>query len=250
MQMLSSPPSSSPLVTFAFGLGIALGLSCPVYLLGRAIIRAVPSSEVLKVRGVAQEEIELDRVDWTITVEYMRPTVEAAYAEVNEGVDRVVEYLEKKGIAAAALRVGPHQQSTERRYVKVDKLGNQELRLEGYRVSRQIQLLGYPDIDRLESVERGFSADLRRTGTQARPGPLRYGLRDSADELKARLLDLASRNAFRRAESIAKSSGAHLGRLRAARQGAFTGFDGSGRVRGGDRRHRIGALVTVDYSVQ
>ncbi len=98
-------------------------------------------------------------------------------------MQRVIAYLVEQGVEKDALQLGPHEQSTEGEYVKLDKLGNQKWRLDGYRVRRIIDLRNHEHLDLIEDIRRRFAAELRRTDVRAHPGTLRFAYSGSTSDV-------------------------------------------------------------------
>lgn len=237
------------------GASALLALTAPAaflagtYLFTEALRAVVPSSQVVKVRGVAEKVIESDRVDWSISVRYLDPSREGAFAKVDETVERLRGYLFDHGVEVEALHVGPHDLNEQTRRVVADKLGNYRTERLGFEVSRELKLKGFENLDLVDRLSKQIGADLLRQGWPVHPRSPHYFYSRKVSDLKPELLKAAATNAFDRASIVARSSGSTLGGLKAARQGAFEGMGDDGYVGGYKRTHRIRAIVTVDYAV-
>jgi hypothetical protein len=220
------------------------------YIFATKVQKAIPSNEVVKVRGVAERSFESDRVDWSITVSAKNPNLDAAYTEVDKNMDALVSFLKKENFPESVFVLGAHFQSrqTKRRYT--DDKGNYEDDMIGFEVSRSLKIEKFENLDLVESTSKKVNNALARKGIAVRSGSPYFFYSKPVKDIKPDLLTEAAKSAFQRATIIAKNSGSKIGALRAARQGVFSGFNSDGFVGGSARKHNVSAVVTVDYSLK
>ncbi len=231
------------------GFFFAFALICSTYIFGQAIIKAVPSSQVVKVRGVSERIIKSDRVNWGIKISNTNTNPDFAYSLTEDGIGIVKKFFTDKGIPSDRIHFAPYnkEQLTKRR--TLDKLGNYEYKIIGYKVSRRLYVKNFNNLNLIEKLNQEFDKIMEKKGVSAQSLSPYFYYSKPMGYIKPDLLKEAAKNAYVRATIVAESSGSKLGPLRAARQGAFNGFSDDGMVGGSTREHRITALVTVDYAL-
>ena len=232
------------------GAFLALGLVGSAFVIGRAVVKAVPSNQIVKVRGVAEQSIDSDRVRWRITVRGEAKQLEDAYTRVDTGVERVRAFLTNGGVPAPSVRLGSYRTREISRRVVLDQLGNDEWRFVAHEVRRTVELDDFRDLDLVEKLVVQFGDVVQRAGVPADADEPYFFYSEPVADIKPDLLRAAAENAYQRARIVADSSHSTLGPLRAARQGAFEGFGDAGYVGGASRKHRVTALVTVDFAIE
>ncbi len=231
-----------------FGIALALGLVFSSLVISSAVKKSVPTNQVVKVRGVAEENIELDRANWTIKVTVTNMNLILAYQAVDKGILDTTAYLIDLGVQPDSITTGPHFQTKEEKRVYMGK-GNYKDTFLGWTIAKSLFIKDSNQIDLISKTYKGFSADVAKKNIPAEAKPPFYFIEMDPTELKKRLLKKASENAYTRASIIAKNSRSSIGGLRAARQGEYTGIDRDGKVGGANRNHRVTSLITVDYAL-
>jgi|GEM_PF-1731869 len=232
-----------------FAVSLPLSLVACAWLVTETAKATIPSNQIVKVRGVADQTLVADRVNWRISVRVLHKERNTAFAEVDHAVDEVVAYLKANGVKTHALQMSAHRQHEKNERVTLDKWGNQRVDFVGYVVNRDVVLQGSSQLDLVEKLHLQLTNDLVRKGLPVEADTPYYFVSKDASVLKPELLRQAAQNAFQRASIVAESSGSKLGGLRAARQGAFEGLDSNGRVGGSQRQHQVRAIVTTDFSI-
>lgn len=232
------------------GFFISLGVVLSAWLVADAVKKSVPSNQVVKVRGVAEQLIHSDRVRWTVEVSSQNKTLLTAYSKVDSDIKEIHRFFSDSGILEKNIETSGHSQNVKTRTVYIDKNGNYNEEFLGYRVSRDITIEGQIDFALIEKMNKSINAKLLQKGVEFKSKNPYYYLSKPVSELKPQLLEAAAKSAYERATIIAKSSNSFLGPLKAARQGSFSGFGSDGRVGGYNTEHRISAVVTVDYSLR
>ncbi|MBL7036967.1 SIMPL domain-containing protein [Candidatus Microgenomates bacterium] len=233
-----------------FGLFIGVSLIVSTYLLATILKDAIPSNQVVKVRGVANEILELKHASWDINIKVLEDELEKAYFKASKATEEVLKYLQDSGISKDVIEVSGFSQRRVTRTVYEGKNNNRREIFMGHEVKRKIIMAKTSDLDLLGRIYKKFSGDLQRRKVPASPqAPYFFSDIDTA-KLKKRLLEKASKNAFMRAKIIAENSESQIGALRAARQGDFTGISYNGKIGSSSRLHRVTSLVTIDYSLK
>ncbi len=231
-----------------FGLALAIGLIVSTFILSKAVKKAVPTNQVVKVRGVAEEVMDLDKVKWRIEVTAKNMDLEKAYEKLEISSDRLVKYLNEKGFDESEILEGAYSQTklTKRIYIKNSNYENKFL---GWEVKRDISIENSAKIDLVFDTNKVFTSEAAKKYISANSNTPKFYTDMNPIDLKKRLLENASKNAYLRASIIAKNSGSSLGGLRAARQGDYTGITREGKIEGDNRKHRVTSIITVDYAL-
>ncbi|MBK6306813.1 MAG: SIMPL domain-containing protein [Gemmatimonadetes bacterium] len=195
----------------ALGLSIALGL----FFVSGALKDIRRGNEEVTVTGSARRPIRSDFVVWRLSVAVQSASIQAASAELTRGTDRVREFLKAEGVADSLLTVKP-----------VEAMGISETLPDGRETGRVIATrlsqafeIRSRDVDGVTRVSQRASS-LIADGVPLQASSPEY-LYTKLSDVRAGLLEDATRDAKQRAEAIAKSSGATVGAVRDARMGVF-----------------------------
>ncbi len=185
-------------------------------ILGGSLVRTKGGDEVIRVTGSARMPIRSDLIIWSGTVTQTAPTVAAAYAELKKSTQQVVDYLVSKKIASNeimtdAISTRPLYESLK----KGDAGGGQDTfrTIVAYELSQAVQVRS-SNVDLVDGVSRQVT-DLIASGVPLQSNPPRF-LYTKLSDAKVEILANAAKDARRRAEEIAKSSGSSLGSVRFA----------------------------------
>jgi hypothetical protein len=201
---------------FQLGVALALGLIGATLVGARALERVKRDDQTIQVTGSAKRRIVSDLIVWDATVSYKGDTMQEAYQALTRAVPKVVDYLEKKGIAPAQIVVSS---VGTRAIYALDKDGRElQQRVLGYTMSQTIEVTSH-DIDRVTQVSRA-STELINEGILLASNAPEYHYTKLAD-LKIQMLAEAAKDSRVRAEQIATATGAKLGALRSARMGVM-----------------------------
>ena len=173
------------------------------------------SSEVIEVTGSAEKKISSDYMVWGL--EYSRRDSQATLAFQKLKVDfkTIKDYLLAEGIKESEIVASPI--NTKIPYKKNEK-GNDTNDIEGYLLNQTLEVKSY-EVDKVTSVSRE-ATELIHQGIELISNPPEY-FYTKLPELKHELLSEAAKDAKRRAEQIASSTGNQVGAIRSARMGVF-----------------------------
>ena len=210
--------------TKPYGIIVAVVIGISVFasmsVLSGAIVRS-KDTEMIRVTGSARKPIRSDFIIWRGKVSFRAATVAAAYQSVREGTKTVTDYLRKRGVPQAEILSQAIQ--TKTLYVQVKRTndgapsddGSETYRkIEGYELTQAIEVRS-SNVDLVDKISREVT-DLIANGVPFESEPPQY-LYTKISEVKVEILAEAAKDARRRAEEIAKSSGAELGSVRFAR---------------------------------
>jgi hypothetical protein len=237
--------SSSPLPALLIAGGLALG----GLLVGSGLVDSKRADRFVTVKGVAEQEVEADLAFWAITVSTPADRLEAAQAEVDDHVSRVLRFLSEFGLDSAQVsRQGTQVQDRAAQYV-----GASEERGPRFVVSHTLMVRS-ADVAAVHSASQaagrllaeGVPLTAERGWGYSRPTYAFTGLSD----IKPAMITLATENARRAAQRFADDSGGRLDGIRRANQGVFQilPFDGTpGMSESEQRRKTVRVVATLEY---
>ncbi len=232
-----------------FGFFISIAMIVCSFLFTQTLRQTIPTNQIVKVRGVAERVINSDRVDWSIKIACENIKLDTAYEEVDRTSKHLLSYFIKNGVSKKLITFSNYEQERVTEHITLDKLGNSETKFIGYKVVQVVSIIGFKDLDLIETLEQKIGPDIQRKGWSVISKAPYFYYSKKISDIKPELLKESAQNAFKRATIIAESSGSKLGGLKAARQGAFSGFGSDGFVGGYSRSHLISSVVTVDFSI-
>jgi len=196
---------------------LILGLSLIVATLiaGGVVMQTKLSNKSIHVKGFAEKRIVSDFAIWRTQVTVRGPQLAAAYDDMARAMQRVVAFVEQKGVKPPAMDLSSI--STEIRYKRTDK-GYDTGDIDAY-ILQQTLTLRTVDIPLVQSLSREVTS-LIKEGLELRSFDPEYYY-TKLEDLKVEMLGQATKDARRRAETIAASGRVRLDNLRSAQQGVF-----------------------------
>lgn len=195
----------------ALGLSIALGL----FFVSGALRDIRRGNEEVTVTGSARRPIRSDFVVWRLTVAVQSASMQVASQELTRGTERVRAFLTAEGVADSLLTVKPVEASGISETLPD---GRETGRIIATRLSQAFEIRSR-DVDGITRVSQRASS-LIADGVPLQASSPEYLYTKLAD-VRAGLLEDATRDAKQRAEAIAKSTGVRVGAVRDARMGVF-----------------------------
>ena len=194
---------------------VAIGIALAGFAASDAIIKAKRSNDTITVTGSAREPIEADLAQWTLNVITQAPTPGAASKALTVASAKARSFLATSGLPATALSAPAFStESVEERGSDGSSTGV----VTGYKLTQRFTVSG-KDIPRVEQLAASLGKLLEQ-GVLAAADPVQYVSTQLADaRLKA--LDVATRNAKERAQTIVSNLGGKLGKVRSAQLGVY-----------------------------
>lgn len=175
--------------------------------------RQASASRDITVKGSARVRVESDLAEWRIHLSGESPTLDGAYAQLDESSARVWGFLREVGFGEGELSLGPIETST---YYVRDARGYETREVEAQTLSR-IVLVRSADVHRVADAA-GRITELLREGVRVRSNPPAFTYTRVGDT-KIELAGLAAGDARARAERIAREAGARVLEVRDAQMG-------------------------------
>ncbi|MGQ9707338.1 MAG: SIMPL domain-containing protein [bacterium] len=179
-------------------------------ILGIAFYAGRRTEHTIKVTGYASKGFESDIVKWNLTITSNTSLVAIAdgYKNLKRQVNSLIEILTEKGINASDITIQPPS---------VNPIWGEGRQI-GYAI-RQSFFVITTNIAKVESLARNPDFIYEKE-ILLESSCLEYNY-TLIDELKKELLAVATKDARNRAQEIARSAGARLGKIVSARQGVF-----------------------------
>lgn len=206
--------------TTALGFFAAVVLSFAVvasaWMLSGAFVQT-RSGNVLTVTGSARKSIKSDFIIWRAIVTQRGPNQAAAYQALKPSIDKTLAYLESKGIKKEEMVVSAV--STRKLYApkaaNTGYEGEDTMRdIVGYELSQTVEVRS-PQVDLVDKTARE-STELISQGIPLESQSPQF-IYTKIGDVKVEILAEAAKDARRRAEEIAKSSGATITGVKSAR---------------------------------
>ena len=231
--------------------GIAAVAGC--WQIGHGLRNFRQGENKIKVTGMAEKQITSDLIVWNITVSGKADSKNDAYAEFNRSNRLVRQYLSGSNIPDSA--ISSNSVSVEAQTKSVyDSQAERYIDLnDGYLVSQQITITSR-NLPIVERAYQNISALYSRDVNFSSNDPLYYYTK--LDNLKMQLLNEASIDAYKRAETIAEGCNASVGSLQSSTMGVFqiVGLDSSedyswgGTFNTSDKEKKASITIRAVYS--
>lgn len=191
---------------------LAASLAWGLQRVGDGIARR--GGDTVSVRGTAQRNVKADRAVWKLSVSQSADNAAAAISGVNSGVDEVLAFLKKNGVADDAVALGSISNYANKEYVDVNPTG----RVLSYEANREV-IIRLADVDKVAALAGDLGEVLARGVIIYTAGPEYY--LDSLSTLRPELLAEAMVDAQARAESLLGAVDSEVGNVRSVSSGPF-----------------------------
>ena len=176
------------------------------------------STETISVTGLAEKNFTSDLIVWSGSYSRKNMVLQTAYEQLKADETAIHEYLKTKGVKDedVVFSAVDIQKDFDYHY---DNNGNQTGTVfTGFDLTQYVTVKS-KEIDRIEQLSREVT-ELIESGIEFNSNPPAYYY-TKLSELKLDLLANAATDANKRAVTIAKNSGGHLGSLVKANMGVF-----------------------------
>ena len=198
----------------ALGAALALGFAYASQSVSRALI-AMRTASTIKVKGTASIDLESDRAAWQGFVTARGATLPEAFGRLSAGTQRLQKFIADAGFDATEITAD--SVATEMVHAR-DLKGNQTSRIENYVLTQGVSVRS-GKVAAVKALSERVT-DVIREGVEVRSNEPQF-LLANPDGVKQDLLADATRNAFERANTLAKGSGSSVGSLQSASQGVI-----------------------------
>jgi uncharacterized protein len=208
-------------------------------------------AQSIGVKGSARQRVVSDMGVWDISVSGDAPTLQQAYAVLEDGVTRVQKYLGEAGFAPGEVELSAIDTET---HYKRDAKGEPTREVGGYTLKRMFTI-ATPSVQRVQKAA-GDVTTLLKEGVRVSSAQPKYSYAKLAD-LKVQILGDAAKDARTRAEEIVKNTGGRIGAVKDVQMGVMqitrpnsTDVAGYGLYDTTTIEKDITAVVTVTFGVE
>ncbi len=215
------------------GCCLIIGLTAAGYFIGRGAVRFRSDVRTVTVKGLVEKEVNADEAVWTLSLRRAGNDLKEVHLRISADLEAVLGFLKKQGFTDGEIGRQPIR--------SVDKLARE---YDQAQTSQRFRFLVTTALvvrtAKIELVQKSLGAteellnvgvilDGDREGGTANP---RY-LVSRFNELRPKLLADATKNARAVAQQFAADSGASVGKIRSANQGAIQIFGSDGNNESG-----------------
>mgnify|MGYP002862015434 CR=1 FL=1 len=192
-------------------LGILVGLAIVV---STKMISSTITKNEISVTGSAYEIVKSDKGTLNFDIEVIRPTRQEAYTTAQTQLKIVEKYLKDKKIEKVNIKTTNGYNS----YKNDPKTGYSTNIVEAYHLYQPLSITA-EDVNLISEISNDI-AGLINQGIVINVETPSYDY-SKLPELKVKLLELASKDAKNRAESMLKPTRNHVGKIQAVRMGVY-----------------------------
>lgn len=219
---------------------LAVGLALLGVFVYNGINSLAKRDRVVSVRGLAEKEVQADRVIWPLAYKTVGDDLGSVYRDISSANKKIQTFLIKNGIKASDITNGAPQ---------VNDLWTNEYR---DNVNRQrynatsVTIVSSSDVAKVRALMTR-TGELLSQGIAIAPNDYNYPIQfdfTSLNKIKPQMIEQATKNAREAAEKFAKDSESKLGKIKSAQQGLFSIEDRDSNT---PYIKEVRVVTTVDY---
>lgn len=219
---------------------LAVGLALLGVFVYNGINSLAKRDRVVSVRGLAEKEVQADRVIWSLAYKTVGDDLGSVYRDISSANKKIQTFLIKNGIKASDITNGAPQ---------VNDLWTNEYR---DNVNRQrynatsVTTVSSSDVAKVRALMTR-TGELLSQGIAIAPNDYNYPIQfdfTSLNKIKPQMIEQATKNAREAAEKFAKDSESKLGKIKSAQQGLFSIEDRDSNT---PYIKEVRVVTTVDY---
>lgn len=249
-------PDTSPRPTLLIALILGAAILGAGYFIGAGPAKFKMATRTVTVKGLADREVVSDFVIWTLQLRRAGADVAAPQTALKRDRDRLIQFLNKQGIADAEIERVPissqDKQATQYAVVTTPKdvasryVANATVIVRSTKVDVVRTALGGVDELMLDGLTVSGSREEGRSNVV-----YRY---TKFNDLRPELISDATKNARASAERFATDSSKKVGPIRSAQQGLIQIFGEEGQDEGGgytatSYRKKIRVVNTIEFDL-
>ncbi|HPP39252.1 MAG TPA: SIMPL domain-containing protein [Candidatus Kapabacteria bacterium] len=195
------------------GIALAIGFIVSAYILGEALKSR--NYNGIYVKGLAEKTIVSNLAVWEPQVQAWSPNLSDAYAKIKQNSDKFYEFLISKGISKDEISFAGLDNT-----ITYEKQGFEDnfARRTGYQLVQSFRIES-KDVQKISRISQEAS-EVFSMGIELISSTPDYYYTELEKE-KIELIGLATKDALRRAEELAKVAGTKVSGLKSASQGVF-----------------------------
>lgn len=222
---------------------IAIGLLLLGVFIERGISSFANKDRSVNVKGLAEMEVEADKVTWPLVYKSIGNDLIGLYEQINKSNKTITQFLKGKGIEEKEISID----APEIIDMKAERYNNQESSYR-YNVTSVITVTS----DKVNLIRELISSqgELLKQGVAITSGDYRYSVQyeyTGLNKIKPQMIEEATKNARQAAEKFAEDSDSKLGKIRNAYQGQFSITDRDANT---PYIKKVRVVTTIDYSLE
>lgn len=222
---------------------IAIGLLLLGVFIERGISSFANKDRSVNVKGLAEMEVEADKVTWPLVYKSLGNDLVGLYEQINKSNKTITQFLKGKGIEEKEISIN----APEIIDMKAERYNNQESSYR-YNVTSVITVTS----DKVNLIRELISSqgELLKQGVAITSGDYRYNVQyeyTGLNKIKPQMIEEATKNARQAAEKFAEDSDSKLGKIRNAYQGQFSITDRDANT---PYIKKVRVVTTIDYSLE
>jgi len=183
---------------------LASGMTLGLYKVGSGL--ASRAGNAITVTGTASENATADNAVWTLNLNESQPTLASSVKKIDASGEALKKYLLNGGITEDQLEFGPINSNAIQEYVN----GNPTGRILAYQAYRTVTVRT-KDVKLVEKLSNNIGSLLATGVNVGNYGPAYY--LSTLDQMRAKLLAAAMKDAQARAKAITEAVGGSVGPL-------------------------------------
>lgn len=222
------------------GLFVAVGIIVLGFSLKSGIKGFIQKERVVSVKGLAEKEVEADRVIWPLTYKEIGDNLSVLYNNMEKKNKTIIGFLKENGIEENEITVS----APEIIDMQAERYGNNQV---PYRYNVTSVLTVTSSKVNLVRKLMTSQSDLLKEGIAISGGDYRYTtqfLFTKLNDVKPGMIEEATKNARATAQKFAEDSDSKLGKIRSATQGQFSISDRDANT---PYIKNIRVVTTIDY---
>lgn len=222
---------------------IAIGLLLLGVFIERGISSFANKDRSVNVKGLAEMEVEADKVTWPLVYKSLGNDLVGLYEQINKSNKTITQFLKGKGIEEKEISIN----APEIIDMKAERYNNQE---SSYRYNVTSVIIVTSDKVNLIRELISSQGELLKQGVAITSGDYRYNVQyeyTGLNKIKPQMIEEATKNARQAAEKFAEDSDSKLGKIRNAYQGQFSITDRDANT---PYIKKVRVVTTIDYSLE
>jgi hypothetical protein len=183
---------------------LASGMTLGLYKVGGGL--ASRAGNAITVTGTASENATADNAVWTLNLNESQPTLASSVKKIDSSADALKSYLLAGGVTADQIEFGPINSNAVPEYNN----GNPTGRILAYQAYRTVTVRT-KDVKLVEKLSNNIGSLLATGVNVGNYGPAYY--LSTLDDMRAKLLATAMKDAQARAKAITEAVGGSVGPL-------------------------------------
>jgi len=222
------------------GLLIAIGLFLLGFMIKLGIREFISDQRIVSVKGLAEREVNADRVIWPLVCKIVGNDVYAIYYQIDVRNKAIIDFLKLNGIDSSEITLS----APEIIDMQAERYNAQPISYR-YNVTSVITVSS----NKVDLIRRLMvsQTDLLKQGVAITAGDYRYNtqfLFTGLNDIKPEMVQEATQNARLTAEKFAHDSNSEVGKIRRASQGQFSISD---RDNNTPHIKIVRVVTTIDY---